>query len=199
MARFTRFCVEKNGAKNNVCGEKITLSGMGWVDLWVVGTGGHIWRRRLTPTTALYQTFSFLFTSLRLKIKRFLECILQCISSSVRIVQIEGHGCKLPSMIPHFDRSAQLKITGEANQESIYSKIGRLLCIYLEISLSYLSFYILGVVLSEWCSSQREMSGDGHFWHWQLVSLPGQMLLRGKGDWSKLNDPFIRDSVWCSQ
>ena len=138
FSRFTRFCVEKNGAKNNVCGEKITLSGMGWVDLWVVGTGGHIWRRRLTPTTALYQTFSFLFTSLRLKIKRFLECILQCISSSVRIVQIEGHGCKLPSMIPRFDRSAQLKITGEANQESRYSKIGRILCIYLENLLSYL-------------------------------------------------------------
>ena len=30
---------------------------------------------------------------------------------------------------------------------------------------------------------QREMSGDGHFWHWQLVSLAGQMLLRGKANW----------------
>ena len=161
---------------------------MGWVDLWVVGTGGHIWRRRLTPTTALYQTFSFLFTSLRLKIKRYLECIRPNCPNWRPRMQIAIYDSALWSLCTTQDNwGGQSRVKIEQNWTYFMHLLGKL---------TFLSF---GVVLSEWCSSQREMSGDGHFWHWQLVSLPGQMLLRGKGDWSKLNDPFIRDSVWCSQ
>ena len=41
---------------------------------------------------------------------------------AVRIVQIEGCACKLPSMIPLFDR-AQLDITGHPNQEWRYNRV----------------------------------------------------------------------------